>query len=342
MSYRARTPLGVLIILAVVGACAPLGTGTGLPVPSGSASAAVATAAPPPPQPVFATIDPPGATLANAYDITDAGDIVGRFISALDKQTHGFRRSPDGTFTTIDVPGAVFTVTTAIASNGDVGGQYRLPSDPASVRHGFVRTGTTITTIDGPAATFTNVLGLDGRGSVTGRYCATVPCVLGGGGFHGFVRTGGVLSPIDVPGAIETHAWKTSVAGQIVGAYKAADGRFHPYLWKGGVFTVISLPDAVVTDIAPENGGVSPRGDIVGQYCSADPCKAENGTQHGYWRSPDGEFVTIDFPGATSTFVIGINAKCDLVGLYTDASGATHAFLRTTAPNVAAPPRCGA
>src|SRR5262249_61607269 len=40
-------------------------------------------------------------------------------------------------------------------------------------------------------------------------------------------------------------------------------------------------------------------------------------------------FTTIDFPGATATFVAGINTQGDMVGYYYDSAGGEHGFLLT-------------
>ena len=39
------------------------------------------------------------------------------------------------------------------------------------------------------------------------------------------------------------------------------------------------------------------------------------------------KFTTIDAPGATSTFALGINPPGDIVGFYDDHSGNPHGFL---------------
>ena len=94
------------------------------------------------------TIDVPGASVTFAIDINSGGEIVGRYLSA--GRTHGFHRSPNGDLTTIDFPGAVFTVAAAVDDHGDVVGMYRMPSEPTSVRHGYLMRDGTFTTIDPP------------------------------------------------------------------------------------------------------------------------------------------------------------------------------------------------
>jgi hypothetical protein len=40
-----------------------------------------------------------------------------------------------------------------------------------------------------------------------------------------------------------------------------------------------------------------------------------------------GSYATINFPGSSFTFAGGANAEGNIVGIYTDASGAGHGFL---------------
>ena len=40
------------------------------------------------------------------------------------------------------------------------------------------------------------------------------------------------------------------------------------------------------------------------------------------------EFASIDYPGAATTRVFGINRRGDVVGAYVDSAGKTHGFFR--------------
>lgn len=78
-------------------------------------------------------------------------------------------------------------------------------------------------------------------------------------------------------------------------------------------FTTIDYPGAAST----QAWGISPRGDIVGFYVSADKLS------HGFLRSGD-HFTAIDFPGAAVTLANGINPRGDIVGEYGLTSTAPH------------------
>ena len=84
---------------------------------------------------VFATIDPPGATWAEAYGINAVGDIVGVYGDAAGQ--HGFLLDRDE-FTSIDYPGANLTSAFGINPGGEIVGVYRGISTP--YRHESCRT----------------------------------------------------------------------------------------------------------------------------------------------------------------------------------------------------------
>lgn len=96
-----------------------------------------------------------------------------------------------------------------------------------------------------------------------------------------------------------------------------------------GVLTVLDVPGPGTQN----NQGATTRrinsaGTIMGNYSDA------NNATHGYLRSPDGTFTTIDAPnafqGANSpgTFITHINARGAIVGYYFDAQGTRHGFVR--------------
>ena len=269
------------------------------------------------------TIDVPGSTATVATDISSEGEIVGRYVSAADGQTHGFLRSNHGEFTTVDFPGAVFTVAAGINARGDIVGMYRLPADSVRVRHGFLLSGGAFTTIDPPGAVFTNALGINASGEIVGRFCTTVaiPCMPDTGNMHGFFFANDEFTTVDVPGAIRTNAWKIDPQRIIVGGYTGADGKNHIFVLTDYGFTTVALPSTM--GIPLENGGINASGDIASAYCDTAPCTT---TGHGFVLSRD-EFTAVDVPGAISTGVFAINARSDVVGFYDDSSGRRHGFV---------------
>ena len=270
----------------------------------------------------FASIDVPGSTGTFALDINASGDVVGRCV--IGGQTHGFLRGANGDFTTIDFPGASFTVAAGINDAGDIVGMYALPTAPTE-RHGFVLHAGSFTTIDPDGSKFTNALGINPKGDVVGRYCTKVPCgPPGNGTYHGFIWQDGDITTFDVPGSKETNAWKVNPKGEVLGAFRLADNIGHLYVLRGTNLTTFDLPG--VLPIAQDNGGINPRGDVVGQYCNALPCVNPASAAHGFVLSGD-NLTTIDFPGAAATGVFGINPSGDIAGGYIDAAGKNHGFM---------------
>ncbi len=73
-------------------------------------------------------------------------------------------------------------------------------------------------------------------------------------------------------------------------------------------------------------GGINGARQIVGDFHDAD------GKLHGYLRSSEGAFTTIDAPGATGTDAIGINGAGQIVGDFQDAGGKGHGYVATASP----------
>ncbi len=228
----------------------------------------------------FVKIDFPGAPSTAALGINSAGEIVGRF-PAKGPAARGFLRNGLGQFTPIDFPHAVFTVAAGINSRGDIVGQYRLSAQSANERHGFLRTRDgTFITIDPPDSYFTNALGINRRGDIVGRFC-----------------TGPVPAQGIPPCSGNPH---------------------HGFLHRAAAFTTIDFPSPPNLTTPPgmvrtDAWGINNRGEIVGVYQSTD------GRSHVF-RLREGQFTTIDFPGAFDTAPDGtkggINSRGDIVSYY--------------------------
>ena len=268
------------------------------------------------------TIDFPSAISTVALDISGAGEIVGSYNDA--RGTHGFLLNRTGQFVAVDVPGANFTRATAINLRGDIVGIYRLLTDPAVVRHGFLLSKGAFTTIDPPGAVYTNPLGINGGGEIVGRFCTTVPCAPDGTNVHGFLLSESMFTTIDIPGATGTNAWKINPRGDVVGGYTGSDGKKHVFLLslRKRDFVTIDVPGAAET--AVDNGGINPQGDIVASYCDTAPCTSASPDSHGFLLS-GGQFTT-DSPPNQPANAFAINVRGDIVGGYGSGSD-VHGFL---------------
>jgi hypothetical protein len=184
------------------------------------------------------------------------------------------------------------------------------------------------TPIDFPGATETIALDINDVGEIVGRYNDAA------GTIHGFLLSAGNFTSIDYPhpDVVFTVAAGINPRGDSVGQYQlqgqGANER-HGFLSHGGTFTTIDFPDATFTNIL----GINPRGDMVGRYSlkdnlgNATPCALGDGNAHGFLRSMQGGFASIDFPDAVRTAAFGINTRGDIVGFYVDTGNNTHDFL---------------
>ncbi len=270
---------------------------------------------------VFTTFEWPGATSTTPSGINNAGVIVGRYL--LDGRTHGYIRSADGEFTTLDFPGATFTVAGGINARGDIVGWYVLPSAP-TIRRGFLLQNGEFSSIDPPGSIWTNVLGINNKGDITGRFCTRVPCrEPGSGDFHGFLLSGGEYTTIDVPGSIETNAWRITDKRTIIGSYTLAGGEVRLFTLRKSKLKLFPLPNGKA--LSADNGGINARGDIVGKYCDASPCKV--GPSGYAFLLRDGELTTFRVPGSIGTAAFAINNRGDIIGGYFDAVGKLRSYV---------------
>jgi hypothetical protein len=238
----------------------------------------------------FVKIDFLGAHDTAALGINSAGEIVGRFTDPPGSPggaVHGFLRNRFGQFTQIDFTEAgvtaVFTVAAGINSRGDIVGQYRLQGQNANERHGFLRTRDgTFFTIDPPGSYFTNALGINRRGEIVGRFCT----------------------------------------GPVPAGNMACQGNpHHGFLQRGAAFTTIDFPSPInfpnptnlPGTVRTDAWGINNRGEIVGGF------QDTNNKSHVF-RLREGQFKTIDFPGAFDTAPDGtkggINSRGDIVSYY--------------------------
>ena len=274
----------------------------------------------------FVTLDPPGSVDTRAFGISDAGDIVGLYITS-DARTRGFLLKR-GVYTSIDVPGSIRTNALGVTLLKSRGAEMETRSlaivgrydTPDNVAHGYLLRDGTLTTIDYPGTTFTVATGINSSGHIVGRY-------LGADGlFHGFALIDGEFHTIDHPDGVSIHAIGINARGDLAGYYQDAAGRFHGFELVNGVYSTIDPPGSIATGGPGGIIGINSR-EMVGFYRVARatmPCGCDG--QRGFIYK-QGAYSTIDVPGAISTNVTGINSRGDLVGVYQDANGRRHGFV---------------
>jgi len=274
----------------------------------------------------FSSIDVPGAIATNAQGINAEGDIVGIYADTAGKQ-HGFLLR-DGRFETIDFPGATLTNARGISPDGDIVGSYSTSvgtQPPASI-HGFLLRLGNYSEVQFPGHLGTIAQRITPTGDILG--CLHDTDLMGT--MSGFMRTEGDYSSIPgIPASMNNGA--TPDGNHVVGLYTdMMTGVSHGYTIDFGIMTSFDVPGSIAT-----NGwDINPERDIVGVFVDA------NKVTHGFLRSTgedrsdgslslqsDGNYTTIDYPGATATRAFGINPEREIVGAYVDSANKTHGFL---------------
>jgi probable HAF family extracellular repeat protein len=152
----------------------------------------------------FTRIDVAGAAGTTAYDLNDAGVVVGIYsptnpIPAVAADARGFLRDRRGRYTTIRVPGATQVFARGINNRGQVVGEYR---DTYGTYHGFMWDKGRVVNLDrGPAgaAVCCSAFDVNDRGRIVGATSSGPDQAT-----RGFLLrdgAGGPFTPIDVPGA---------------------------------------------------------------------------------------------------------------------------------------------
>ncbi len=295
----------------------------------------------------FAEFDAPGANpvvgCTCPQSINDWGAVTGYYVDTTGL-AHGFVRSPWGAFTSFDVPdGENGSYPIFINLEGDVVG-YAL--DTNLLFHAFLRH---------PDGTFSDFVGPGSCTSGTPAGCygseATYVDLVGtsvgnfmdnSGNFvgHGLIRTpGGKLTTFDAPGAGTGSYQGTGCPGcnlgvnhwgAIAGSYTDKHNVLHGFLRSPeGMFTTFEAPGADTTP-GSFNGtgcnsdcpvGLNDSGAITGSYWDS------SNVQHGFLRTPDGTFVTVDPRGSEGTQPESINDSGAITGYYFDKKNVYHGFL---------------
>ena len=214
------------------------------------------------------------------------------------------------------------------------------PAAAGNTSHGFMVDHGAVTTIDHPKATTipaapqeqagTATTGINDHGQVVGAYQGRDRAI------RHFVRDrkGRFTRLEDPPGGSDLDEYvDINNRGDMVGFYNDDQGvtsTAFPHTRKGR-FIHIQVPGAQITGALKIND----RRQVVGLYIDADAQPGPDGTMlagaiHGFlWH--DGNFKTIDIPGAAATFLLGINNRGQMVGSYIDAAGGYHGSSATDA-----------
>jgi hypothetical protein len=277
----------------------------------------------------YRTIDFPGATRTEAWDITNRGDIIGIYSNA-DSRLHGFRLDKRGKFTTLDNPNRDLEDDLTGGNDRGVTVGSLLRYDPTDGEaHGYLRDARgRFTTIDVPRALTTLAWRINNRGQVVGIYSDVdrqVPLRF----LRAYIYEDGRFSRIDAPGVSNTALNDINDRGQATGqAFDSTDpANTHYAFLRERDGTITRLPDvpgaAQTIHIGLNNRGQTA---ATAAFLSADGTFV---TLRAF-RYDDGERTRIAVPGAVSTFATAINDRGHIVGYYTDPAPGT------TGPSAAA------
>jgi len=264
----------------------------------------------------FKTVDFPGAVETQLYQIdTNAIDgnlAVGYYLDQLGV-AHGFLWTQSGTKTSFDFPGAAATYAYGINAKGNIAGWY---VDSNGVNHGYVYDSGKFITIDPPNSSSTQAWDINYANMIVGTYFDSIT-----GQYRGFTFFRGVYSPYDVQGAAHTELHGLSHGGASVGMYIKSNGVEHGFVL-GGKFIELTHPGSTVTSadrIARDDSG-----NVVGSYADNDSSPLSGfGIKDA---NSSKKFITVTYPGATNTWVHGLNSARWLVGGYSDSAGNIHGF----------------
>jgi uncharacterized membrane protein len=294
------------------------------------------------------TVQYPGSTSTTARGINNSRDVVGTYACAVacvnpvtgETSTpgmHGFLLQ-DGLYTRIDVPGGTGTVARGISQQGMIVGHYNV----GAVTHGFAYfQGFYLYPIDVPAEDFdhpsspvrdTLPVRISPEGDIVGCFHEDNMTMTT---MHGWLLHDGkftVLSTPHSPGDTSSRDPDTmnngiAPTGEIVGFYLSAGVS---YLARRNVIAATFTFEGNLFTLAWD---VNVRGDIVGVHGDNQANTVGMPVNpHGFLRTRHGEYTSLDVQGAIGTQVFGINARGDIVGAFTDATG-THGFVYRLKPH---------
>jgi uncharacterized membrane protein len=262
----------------------------------------------------FTTIDVPGARAITAFGISPSGAVVGTYTDQ-NFVVRGFLRRKDELIT-INYPGAAGTQARGINPAGEIVGSYWMEGEPAVNLHGFLRRRDgTFVPVDYPGHINTIAQRILPNGTILGcRHDNDMMASM-----VGIVMTREEKWEIDAFGSMNNGA--TPDLRRIVGLYtNMMTGQGEGYVIDRGEFKPFMVPGSIST----AGWDINARGEVVGVYRDAVGF-------HGFLRTSENDYITIDVPGATTTRAFGVNPRGDVVGNYV-ANGKTFGFIAHAVP----------
>lgn len=213
--------------------------------------------------------------------------------------------------TTFDYPGATRTQPTAINDSNEISGFFS--GNARSRTSGFTRTadGQFSAPIIDPADVnnLTAAFGINNSGTVCGYF-------FGADDYHGFFFSSGAYTQYDVPGSSGTVVLGLNNAGDFAGYYYTPQNIVKGFTNVDGTVTTIDFAAGI--SIQPHQ--INAAHQIVGSYADST-----TGFGFGFYSTRAGELqYPISAPGATNTYLNGINDRGWMVGQYFDRNRLGH------------------
>ena len=276
----------------------------------------------------YNSFDPPGTATVNpiaygstAYGISASGALAGTYGDG--GTFHGYILD-NGVYTQVDYPGQpaaymVTQLTGGINDAGDVPGNYYSLDANFNIvedQFYFIRHDGQFLTPTVAGADFTGFNSVNKAGQVATVYNDA------SGNLHGAIydiATGTFTLLASPSGAVDFFPQAIGPNGEVLGSYTDASGIFHGVLNRNGQELILTFPGADVT--ATRANSQSELGLIGGRY-------VVDGLSRGFvYDLLADRYYTIDYPGATETFLFHGNRPDQFVGSYLDSDGNEHSLL---------------
>jgi hypothetical protein len=134
----------------------------------------------------------------------------------------------------------------------------------------------------------------------------------------------------DVPSYPNNEGYGINDGGVAVGnAYSADYGASVAWIWHPdtSAYSFFTVPGSAQYTTSPT--GINGKGQIVGAFCTANPCYNDSGVYFGFLKQGD-TYTTINPPGASGTRACGVDNSGTIVGEWWDAAGASQGFVLTS------------
>jgi probable HAF family extracellular repeat protein len=206
-------------------------------------------------------------------------------------------------YTSFQVPGSSHTAALGLNNSGEIVGSFVSNGQQA----GFLYSGGTFQTIACPNASFTIAQGINDNGVIVG-WCNPT------GEAQGFIYQNGTYTYLSYPGSFRTVLNGVNDLGDVVGSYQLSNYSQYGFAYSNGAFKAFSARSA---------NGINLREAIAANICGVNCHGVVKAKTKGGWTAQK-----VYYPGATSTWLGGINDNGDLSGtVQPTPTGLPHGFV---------------